>query len=220
MIEKPLNVNKKLTINILIYKFSSEEDTKLQPFVISIIPSKVPFNVLLDILNTIDSLSVTILNMELCSNILFTTENTVTNPPMDKQVLIEFSILFFNTLPIFILEFDKLLTYTLSLYLFLEGRINPIIKHEIKFDSKSIYPIAELLNIDIPTEPNINSGLELDAIFNNLPKVEVSISPFSYRSQAYFAPRGYPQRILIMSTKLQFLGSLRGEHNTPPKNLE
>lgn len=44
--------------------------------------------------------------------------------------------------------------------------------------------------MDIPTEPNINMGLALEAMFKSLSQVKEFIMFFSYSSQAYLAPRG------------------------------
>ena len=92
--------------------------------------------------------------------------------------------------------------------------------HDNKLDNNSVYPIVELLNIDMPTEPSTNRGLALEAIFKSLSQVERSIKFFSYNSQAYFAPRGYPQSMLIINTKLQLTGSLRGLQRSLPITLE
>ena len=95
-----------------------------------------------------------------------------------------------------------------------------MIIHDNKLDNNSMYPIVEFLNIEIPTDPSINRGLALEAIFKSLSQVGRSISFFPCSSQAYFAPRGYPQSMLIINTKLQLTGSFKGLQRNFPITLE
>ena len=82
-----------------------------------------------------------------------------------------------------------------------------------------MYPSAILLRRAEATEPMRNKGPTLEAIFKSLIYSSFSIYPIVYKSAQYFAPSGYPHKILAAIGKEQFFESARGLHIMGPKIL-
>lgn len=158
--------------------------------------------------------------MVLLFSMLFITEKIVTKPQIVRHVSIALWILSFMALPKLIFLTDLLAERLIELLSEFTGIITPITKQDKYADVNKMYPKVGLLSIDVPTAPIMNKGLGFEAMLISLSQVFLSIILLSYKSQAYFAPRGYPQSALMISTKLQLFGRRSGLHSIGPMSFE
>ena len=137
------------------------------------------------------------------------TENSTTNPPINKIVFIELEILFPIIPPkldkeILSLEFAyevfRLVVY-FALY-FQNLNKKPTVKEASRCVINNKNPIVEFPNIVIPTVPIINKGPELLVKLRRRSHSSFEQILFSLKLAAIFAPIGYPLIIPMINAKL------------------